>query len=89
MNREGLDEHQLEDFFALLEKNPQVHVTGVMSHLHSADEVYYDQIDAQIQQFKKLYMEIINHGHTPLRRHIGNTAGVMKITDDFFNAYRP
>jgi len=74
MNKEGLDESQLQDFLDLLEKNPQVHVTGVMSHLHSADEVYYDQMDTQIQQFKKMYMEIINHGHTPLRRHIGNTA---------------
>lgn len=89
MNREWLDEHQLPDFLDLLEKNPQVHVTGVMSHLHSADEVYYDQMDTQIQQFKKLYLDIINRGHTPLRRHIGNTAGIMKITDDFFNAYRP
>jgi len=89
MNREGLDDGQLSDFLDLLEKNPQVHVTGVMSHLHSADEIYYDQIDTQIQQFKKLYMTIINRGHTPLRRHIGNTAWIMKITDDFFNAYRP
>jgi alanine racemase len=89
MNREGIDESQLSDVLDLLEKNSQVHVTGVMSHLHSADEVYYDQIDAQIQQFKKLYMEIINHGHTPIRRHIGNTAWMMKITEDFFNAYRP
>lgn len=89
MNREGLDEVQLQDFLKVLEKNPKIHVTGVMSHLHSADEVYYDQMDAQIQQFKKMYMEIINHGHTPLWRHIGNTAWIMKITDNFFNAYRP
>ncbi|MBU0627387.1 alanine racemase [Patescibacteria group bacterium] len=74
MNREGLNEDELPAFLDLLEKNPQVKVTGVMSHLHSGDEIYYDQIDIQIEQFKKMYMEIINRGHAPHRRHIGNTA---------------
>lgn len=89
MNREWIDEVYLKDFLKVLEANPQIKVTGVMSHLHSADEMYYDYIDVQITNFKKLYMEIINHGHTPCWRHIWNTAGMLKINDEFFNAYRP
>ena len=36
-----------------------------------------------------MYLEVINRGHTPQWRHIGNTAWMFKINDDFFNAYRP
>ena len=40
MNREGVNEEQLWDVLDLLEKNPHVKVSGVMSHLHSGDEIY-------------------------------------------------
>jgi alanine racemase len=60
MNREGVDESQIKDFLKVLESNSKVRITGVLSHLHSADEVYHDCIEQQIVQFKKLYMEIIN-----------------------------
>jgi alanine racemase len=36
-----------------------------------------------------MYHIIVDYGHTPIRKHIGNNAWLLKIQDDFFNAYRP
>ena len=89
MNREGIQEEQLSDILHELKKYPQITVEGVMSHLYSADEIDYDGIEEQIKKFRTMYYKLIDFGHTPLRKHIGNSAGMFKIQDDFFNAYRP
>jgi len=46
-------------------------------------------IEKQIELFKKMYYQILEYGYSPLRRHIGNSAGMFKIKEDFFNARRP
>ncbi|MCF7835417.1 alanine racemase [Candidatus Gracilibacteria bacterium] len=89
MNREGIDEDNLDKFIEVLKQYPNIELEGVMSHLHSADNMYSNNIEQQIDLFKKLYYKIVNAGYTPIWRHIGNSAGLMKIKDDFFNAYRP
>ncbi|MFZ2150626.1 MAG: alanine racemase [Candidatus Absconditicoccaceae bacterium] len=89
MNREGIDEENLIKFIDVLKQYPKIAVTGVMSHFHSADKIYGNNIDDQIEKFKKMYYEIVNAGYSPMRRHIGNSAGMMKMKDDFFNAFRP
>jgi alanine racemase len=38
MNREGVDEDQLDNFLEVLKQYPTIQVEGVMSHLHSADQ---------------------------------------------------
>jgi alanine racemase len=40
MNREGIDEDHLTKFIEILKEYPKIEVTGVMSHLHSADRIY-------------------------------------------------
>ncbi len=89
MNREWIDEENLDKFIEILKKYPQIDLTGVMSHLHSADKIYGNYIDDQIDKFKKMYYQIVNAGYAPMWRHIWNSAGLMKIKDDFFNAFRP
>ena len=89
MNREWIDEENLIKFIKILKQYPQIEVTGVMSHFHSADKVYWNCIDDQIEKFKKMYYEIVNAGYSPMRRHIWNSAWMMKMKDDFFNAFRP
>jgi len=89
MNREWIDEENLTKFLDLLKHLPNIQVTWIMSHLHSADEYWTDSITRQSELFKKMYYEVLKYWHAPLRRHIGNTAWLLKIKDDFFNAYRP
>ena len=60
-----------------------------MSHFHSADSVESFGMEEQIALFKEMYYKVLEYGHTPKWRHIGNSAGLLKMEDDFFNAYRP
>jgi alanine racemase len=36
-----------------------------------------------------MYQQILDYGHTPMYRHIWASVGLLKLQDDFFNAYRP
>lgn len=89
MNREWIDEENLIKFIDVLKQYPKIEVTGVMSHFHSADKTYSNSIDDQIEKFKKMYYEIVNAWYSPMWRHIWNSAWMMKMKDDFFNAFRP
>jgi alanine racemase len=89
MNREGIQSFSLIKVLEVLKKYPQIVVEGVMSHFHSADDVHALGLQEQIEQFKQMYYMILEYGHTPKWRHIGASAGLLKMEDDFFNAYRP
>ena len=89
MNREWIQEEELLYILDEIKKFPNITIDGVMSHLHSADEQSYNGVEEQITKFKKLYHMIIDSGHVPTRKHIGNSAGMVKVHDDFFNARRP
>jgi alanine racemase len=89
MHREGIQSFALISILETLKKYPQITVEGVMSHFHSADDVQSLGMQEQIDQFKKMYYTILEYGHTPKWRHIGASAGLLKMEDDFFNAYRP
>jgi len=89
MNREWIDEENLVKFLEVLKLYPKIEVTWVMSHFHSADKIYSNCIDDQIEEFKKMYYQIVNAWYNPTRRHIWNSAWMMKMKDDFFNAFRP
>lgn len=60
-----------------------------MSHLASADSVSQTMVDQQISCFKELYTHILEYGHTPTYRHIGNSASLLSTDTQFFNAWRP
>jgi len=89
MNREGIQEDELDGFIKELQSHPNLIVEGVLSHFFDADAVSDDTIADQIKCFKRMYYKVLDAGFTPHRRHIGNSAAMFKITDDFFNAYRP
>jgi alanine racemase len=80
-----------------LKQYPQLFVEGVMSHFHSADAPESSSLVAlekgslqeQIDLFKQMYYTILEYGHTPRWRHIGASAGLLKMEEEFFNAYRP
>lgn len=86
MNREGIQPAHLLSILETLKQYPKITVEGVMSHLHSADS---PNIQQQITLFKQMYYQILEYGHAPQWRHIGASAGLLKMEDDFFNAYRP
>lgn len=89
MYREGLDEHQIGPVVKFCMQHPHIHVEWVLSHFHSADAFGTDSMDDQITKFKAMYYQILNAGITPAYRYIANSAGTLKMKDDFFNACRP
>lgn len=89
MNREGIQEDQLADFIKELQSHPNLVVEWVLSHFFDSDALSDSSIIAQTQTFKRMYYKILDAWFSPHRRHIGNSAALFKITDEFFNAYRP
>ncbi len=101
MNREWVDLDSLDSFLKICQQYKTIQVEGVMSHLYGADgiELIADidkeiggertSIEKQIELFKKMYYQILEYWYAPVWRHIGNSAGMFKIKEDFFNAWRP
>lgn len=101
MNREGVDADTLTNFLEICQQYKTIEIEGVMSHLYGADGIeLIDDLDReiggektsvekQVDLFKKMYYQILEYGFAPLWRHIGNSAGIFKIKEDFFNARRP
>lgn len=89
MYREGIDEHQIAPVIKFCLAHPQIQVEWVLSHFHSADVMGMDSMNDQITKFKSMYYQILDAGLTPTYRYIANSAGTLKMKDDFFNACRP
>lgn len=89
MNREGIQEDELSWVIKELQSHPNLMVEWVMSHFFDSDELYESTLPDQIARFKRMYYKVLDAWFTPERRHIGNSAAMFKIKDDFFNAYRP
>lgn len=91
MNREGIDEHQLEEMLILLKQYPLLRIEGVMSHFSVADAPDQDNnayTDKQLALYHRLYAQITDAGHTPIWRHIANSAGYAHVQDPLFTAAR-
>ena len=86
MNREWIDADLLPNALEFLKNCPKITIEWVMSHLFSANPL---DIEKQISAFKMMYAQILDYGHAPTYRHIWASIWMLKIQDDFFNAYRP
>lgn len=89
MYREWANMHALPEYIAMLQKYSHIELEWVLSHFHSADVVWLTSINDQIDAFKKMYYALLDTGFTPRYRYIANSAGILKMQDDFFNACRP
>ncbi len=101
MNREWIDQDQLSEVLETLKQYKHIYVEWVMSHLYNADgieeisdldkDIGWEKtsVEKQIEVFKKMYYQILEYGYAPVWRHIGNSAWIFRIKEDFFNAWRP
>ena len=86
MNREWVDADLLPNVLEFLKSCPKITIEWVMSHLFSANKL---DIEKQVDAFKMMYAQILDYWHTPTYRHIWASIWLLKLHDDFFNAYRP
>ena len=86
MNREWIDADLLPNALEFLKDCQKIEIEWVMSHLFSSNPL---DVEKQVDAFKMMYAQILNYWYTPTYRHIGASTGMLKLQDDFFNAYRP
>jgi alanine racemase len=89
MYREWANPETLSDYIKILQNYPKIQLEWVLSHFHSADTKAIQSLQTQIEAFKKAYYTFLDAGYTPIYRYIANSAWLLKIDDDFFNAARP
>ncbi len=86
MNREWIDADLLPNALEFLKNHPKISIEWVMSHLFSTNKI---DVEKQIEAFKMMYQQVLDYWHVPTYRHIWASAWLLKLQDDFFNAYRP
>lgn len=89
MNRLGFEKNELEEVIGIIKNNKRIHVTGILSHLSSAElENELDYTLQQIKSFRDSY-ELISGslGYRPIA-HILNTAGTTNIPEHQFDMVR-
>ncbi len=89
MHRLGFVEEDLPHIMSRLENADNVFVKSILSHLSSADDPEHDDFTRhQIQQFRSLSDLIIDGLGYPVLRHILNSSGVIRFSEDQFDMVR-
>lgn len=80
MHRFGFTEQQLPELVENLNAMPQFRVASIFSHLATADSMEQDDYTLfQLRQFEKMSGYIASRLPYKVRRHILNTAGMMRF----------
>ena len=94
MNREWFQTKELKEALQILQKNKKIVISWIISHLANADCVDSSFNHIQIENFKTMYHHIKDFfisspsRFKPKYIQIGNSAGIVKIDDPFFNTRR-
>lgn len=80
MGRLGVLPEELDAFTALLAANPHIRLTGVMTHMASADDPDADAATtAQLDLFDTLVVRLEAAGHPGLLRHAAATSAAIRF----------
>ena len=89
MHRLGFRKEDIPELVARIQRNPQLRVASVFSHLAAADDPAEDDFTlSQISYFKEVTEEIQYHFDYPILRHIDNTAGISRFPQAHFDMVR-
>jgi alanine racemase len=89
MNRLGFREVELDQLFEILDRNPQLEIRSVFSHLGTADEVDLDPYTRkQIKAFERMSALIRDRYPYEIPRHILNSAGIERFPEASFEMVR-
>ena len=89
MNRVGFSFGQFEETFRLVDSAQHLHLSGVYSHLATADEDDQTYLDMQITRFREIQAYLHQSGSENLLLHLANSAAIMKREDAYFDMVRP
>ncbi len=89
MGRVGVRPDDAVEFTRKAKELPGLKITGVFSHLATADEKDKQYAKRQIRVFSKTVEALKAAGLLPEKVHLANSAGVMELPESHFNMVRP
>jgi alanine racemase len=82
MHRLGFEPHEMAQLIQILQKNPQLKIASVFSHLATSDESSLSDFTLQqINLFKNLSGQLENALQKTFIKHILNSSGISEFTD--------
>lgn len=89
MNRLGFVEEIIEDLVLVLQQHPNIIVKTTFSHLAASEDPQLDAFTkAQITQFEKLSDILISSLNYPIKKHILNSAGIVRFPEAHYDFVR-
>jgi len=89
MHRLGFRKEDLPELTQRIQRNPQLKVASVFSHLAAADDPTEDDFTlSQIAYFEEVSNILQNSFDYPILRHIDNTAGISRFPQAHYDMVR-
>lgn len=89
MHRMGFMEDEMDSLIHLLSNSSHIKVASIFSHLATADCIDMDDFTLQqIQRFERMSSKIIEALNYPVKRHILNSAGIVRFSQYHFDMAR-
>jgi alanine racemase len=89
MHRLGMEQKDIPQLLSLLEYNTDIKIKSIFSHLATADNPEFDNYTLkQIDTFKSLSQEIMQHFPYPILCHIANSAAISRFPEAQFDMVR-
>ena len=80
MNRLGFTQKELPELLKILQKNTQIHIQSIFSHLAASEEAFHDDFSKeQVENFQQIYQSITNTLKYSPDRHILNSSGIARF----------
>ncbi len=89
MGRVGLNVNEVNAFISKVSELPGLKITGLYSHLATADELNKSYAERQIKIFSDLVESLKTTGLLPHMIHLANSAAVIDLPHSYFNMVRP
>lgn len=89
MGRIGIQPSETGSFIFRISNLPGIKVTGVFSHMATADEKDKRYAQKQITVFTKVVEDLRINGLLPEKVHLANSAGIIDLPTSYFNMVRP
>lgn len=89
MHRLGFEENEMDELIEQLKVMPHLIVQSVFSHLAGSDERVHDGFtNQQIELFTRMSATLQQALAYPIKRHILNSAGIVRFADSHFEMVR-
>lgn len=89
MHRLGFDENDLPKLIERVQRNPQLRIASVFSHLAAAEDPAEDDYTRQqINLFKRMTDQLCSAFNYKILRHILNSAGIFRFPEAQFDMVR-